>query len=51
MKIKSCTVTIEWEDGTKEEVSSYLPAGTWGDLENFMDYWEEQNNEGDQDEI
>lgn len=43
MKITSCKVLIKWADGTVDDVSSYLPAGTWHELEQFMDYWEEQN--------
>ena len=45
MKIKSCTVLIEWEDGSTDNVSDYIPAGTWAELEDFMNYWESEYGE------
>lgn len=51
MKIKSCEVIVTWEDGTTNEVSMYLPVGTWSALEQFMDYWEEQHGEEEKEEV
>lgn len=53
MKIKSCEVFITWEDGERNEVSSYLPTHTWQALEEFMDYWEERygSDEKEEEEI
>lgn len=45
MKIKSIEVILTWEDGTVNEVSSYLPGQTWEALELFSDYWEEKYND------
>lgn len=42
MKIAKIEVVFTWEDGSINEVSSYLPDGTNRDLEDFADYWEEQ---------
>jgi hypothetical protein len=42
MKIKNIEVILTWEDGTTNEVSSYLPSQTFSDLEQFADYWEEK---------
>ena len=45
MKIKTIQVVFTWEDGTVNEVSSYLPSQTWESLELFSDYWEEKYND------
>jgi hypothetical protein len=45
MKIKDISVTLTWEDGTVNEVSSYLPTQTSEALEMFADYWEEKYND------
>jgi hypothetical protein len=45
MKIKTIQVVFTWEDGTVNEVSSYLPSQTWQALELFSDYWEEKYND------
>jgi hypothetical protein len=45
MKIKTIQVVFTWEDGTVNEVSSYLPSQTWEALELFSDYWEEKYND------
>jgi hypothetical protein len=45
MKITNIQVIFTWEDGTTNEVSSYLPDGTNRELEDFADYWEEKHNE------
>ena len=45
MKIKQISVVFTWEDGTTNEVSSYLPMQTWDALEQFSDYWEEKYND------
>lgn len=45
MKIKQISVVFTWEDGTTNEVGSYLPMHTWEALETFSDYWEEKHND------
>jgi hypothetical protein len=45
MKIKDISVILTWEDGTVNEVSSYLPTQTSEALEMFADYWEEKYND------
>jgi len=45
MKIKTISVVFTWEDGSVNDVSSYLPMQTWNDLECFSDYWEEKYND------
>ena len=45
MKIKTISVVFTWEDGTVNDVSSYLPIQTWDALECFSDYWEEKYND------
>ena len=45
MRIKKIEVLMTWEDGTVNEVSNYLPAQTFSDLEQFADYWEEKHND------
>lgn len=50
MKIKTIEVILTWEDGTTNEVSSFLPAQTFNALEQFADHWEEINNEEDEEE-
>lgn len=50
MKIKACEVFITWEDGERNEVSSFLPEYTWRALEEFMDYWEERYGDNKKEE-
>jgi hypothetical protein len=45
MRIKQIEVILTWEDGTVNEVSNYLPAQTFSNLEQFADYWEEKYND------
>lgn len=45
MRITNIEVIMTWEDGTTNEVSSYLPEYTNRALEDFADYWEEKHNE------
>jgi hypothetical protein len=42
MKIKAWELKLFWEDGTENEVSSYLPEGTARDIEQFLDRWEQE---------
>lgn len=44
-KITCLKILITWDDGTEQEIGSYLPAGLSNDLENFLDYWEERYGE------
>jgi hypothetical protein len=49
MKIKSWELKLTWEDGTENEVSSYVPVYLSNAVEEFIDYWEEKYND-DEDE-
>ena len=51
MRVKSIEVVFTWEDGTTHEVSSYLPAQTSSDLEQFADYWEEEYSKDEEKEL
>ena len=48
MKIKSWTLTLTWEDGTENEVSSYVPTYLNNAVEEFIDYWEEKYNDDEE---
>jgi len=50
MKIKKIEVLMTWEDGTTNEVSNYLPAQTFSNLEQFADYWEEKHNDDEEEQ-
>ena len=50
MRIKQIEVIMTWEDGTVNEVSNYLPAQTFSNLEQFADYWEEKHNEDEKEQ-
>jgi hypothetical protein len=41
MKITGMTVIFNYDNGEHQDVSSYVPASIWSDLENFADYWQE----------
>lgn len=45
MKIKSWELKLTWEDGDENDVSSYIPEGLARDIEQFIDYWEEEYGE------
>ena len=42
MKIKAIEVRFIWDDDTENEVARFLPAGTFAELEDFADYWQEE---------
>lgn len=44
MKIKHWDLHLTWEDGTVQEVSSYVSMGLVREVEDFMDYWEAKEN-------
>lgn len=40
MKIKQWNLAITWEDGTTDDLSSYVPNHIIEAVEDFLDYWE-----------
>lgn len=50
MKIKSIEVKLIWEDGTSNDVSTYLPLHLQDMLETFSNWWEERYGEDDKEE-
>lgn len=49
-KIKSWELKLVWDDGTENEVSSYVPSYVVQAVEEFIDYWEEKYNDDDEEE-
>lgn len=45
MKIKRIDVILTWEDDNQNNVTDYLPAQTFADLECFADYWQAEYSE------
>jgi hypothetical protein len=45
MKITGMTVIFNFDNGEHQDVSSYVPAGIWSDLENFADCWQEDEED------
>lgn len=45
MKIKHWDLKLIWEDGTENEVSSYVPMGLVHAVEEFIEYWEEKQGD------
>ena len=50
MKIKRIDVILTWEDDSQNNVTDYIQAQTFSDLEQFADYWEAEYSE-DQEEV
>jgi hypothetical protein len=51
MKITGITVIFTYANGDTIDVSEYVPAGIYNDLENFADCWQEdEEDEEDEDE-
>ncbi len=50
MKIKHWDLNLTWEDGSVHEVSSYISTGLFREIEDFIDYWEEEHGEEDNDD-
>jgi hypothetical protein len=50
MKIKHWDLHLTWEDGTVNEVSSYVPMSVVRAMEDFIDYWEEKHSDAHEDE-
>ena len=44
-KIIRVDILIHWEDGEVVDISSRVPEGICRDLEQYLDYLEEQENE------
>lgn len=51
MKIKRIDVILTWEDDEQNNVTDYLPAQTFADLESFADYWQEEYSEDQEEEL
>ena len=49
-KIVRVDILIHWDDGEVVDISHHVPEGICQDLETYLDYLEEQENEGKEDE-
>jgi len=45
MKITGMTVIFTYENGETQDVSSYIPDSICRDLEDFADFWQEEDLE------
>jgi len=50
MKITGMTIIFIYENGETQDVSSYIPDSICRDLENFADFWQEDEEEVEEDE-
>ena len=50
MKITSWALTITWDDGTSYDVSHRIPMRLNAELENFIDFVEEQDKDDTQED-
>ena len=49
--IKAWQLTFIWDDGTEHEVANHVPTHLAKAIENFSDYWEENYNDDDEEEL
>ena len=51
MKIIGMTVIFNYENGETQDVSSYIPDSICRDLEDFADFWQEEDLEEEEEEL
>jgi len=51
MKITGMTVIFTYENGETQDVSSYIPDSICRDLEDFADFWQEEELEEEEEEL
>ena len=49
-KIVRGELKLDWDDGTENDVSNYVPTYVSDAIEQFSDYWEERYNDDDYDD-